>query len=139
MTKTLRITIAAAADRCFARFCAAEDIPRWVAGITRAEIVRRDTQGLPAEVRFELSAPSGVTRRYSLLYAYDVGRRRVAWMPGDGADQAVRGFAVFDDRGDRCEMGYALELMNGELDAQKEALAQARDVLAAFKRFVELG
>lgn len=137
MTRSIRTTVARPAKAAFAAFCDAARLPEWVPEIRRAVPVRLGAEGLPAEVRFQSVTPRGDVAEYSLLYVYDAARLRVAWMPGEHAGDAVRGFASFTDLGAGCELAYALELGPARGAEEAEMLAQAERVVAAFKAWVE--
>ena len=138
VARTLKTRIQAAAADCYARFCAVPTLVDWVPGLVRAELVGTDGDGRPAEVRFVARLTDGRTLEYTLLYAHDAPRRRVAWMPGDNTSNAVRGFATFDEApGGGCEMCYALELQSSRTEDADEMLAEARRVVEAFKQWTE--
>jgi carbon monoxide dehydrogenase subunit G len=51
--------------------------PEWVSGVTKAEVLEKDSSGRPSEVAFEVSQ-MGVSAAYTLAYAYsDTG---VSWI-----------------------------------------------------------
>src|SRR5262249_8047344 len=94
-----------AAD-CFAKFVDAKHLVAWLPGLRRPKVVRSGEGGLPLEVLFEF----GAKRTYSLVYTYDFARHHVAWRPGVGHRDAVRGWVTFEATGPTsCKMVYQLE------------------------------
>jgi hypothetical protein len=127
----VEVFVAAPPERCFAIFCDARDLPRWVPGLRRARIVRSRPDGLPLEVVFEF----GKTLTYSIVYDYDLAARRVTWQPGLGRRDAVSGWAEFVPEGAGCRMRYSVAPTGDEREAQA---ANADRLVAAFVRWVTL-
>jgi hypothetical protein len=131
--------------RCFERFTDARLLPTWLPGLKRAKIVRKDAAGLALEVLYEFSE----TLTYSLIYRYDAGARRVAWIPGAGKKEAVSGWAQFDapdsdddendDDGPECLMRYAIEAPPGSRRGERPVDDMAQEIVKAFVRWVEAG
>ncbi len=134
MSRVLKATASRDAETCFRRFCDGERLADWVPGVELSEVLRLDPHGLPAEVRFR---SAGGQKSYTLLYAYDRAQRRVAWMPGDGASHAVRGFIAFTQVEDGCEVSYALDAGVTRRSDAAVVLAHAEATLEAFVAWVE--
>jgi hypothetical protein len=141
MSRTIKAIASLDAETCFRRFCQGDRLAEWVPGVELSEVLRLDPHGLPAEVRFR---SAGGVKSYTLLYAYDLPQRRVAWMPGEGASHAVRGFIAFaeapvaegEGKG-RCEVSYALDAGISRRSDAAVVLAHAQATLDAFVAWVE--
>jgi hypothetical protein len=137
-TVSVQVQISRSPDVCFERFCQLWRLPEWVPGLRQATPLSGAGE-LPAEVEFSTSDVDGRQLIYSLRYAYDRAQWRVAWMPGAGADEAVRGMAAFaaEEGVEGCVMTYALEVGAARRRSLDEVRAEAEAVAGAFKRWVE--
>jgi hypothetical protein len=137
-TVSVQVQIARPPDVCFERFCQLWRLPEWVPGLREATPLSGAGE-LPSEVEFSTSDVDGRQLVYSLRYAYDRAQWRVAWMPGAGADEAVRGMAAFASTEGviGCVMTYSLEVGPARRRSLEEVQAEAESVAAAFKRWVE--
>jgi ribosome-associated toxin RatA of RatAB toxin-antitoxin module len=75
-TKT--ITIAAPLEHCFEIVADVERYPEWVHDIVAAEVLDRDEQGRPRDVKFTVSA-LGRNTRYTLRYDWANAPDTLAW------------------------------------------------------------
>lgn len=139
MSRMLQMAIQVSADDCYARFCNAERLAEWVPNLLGVEVLRRDEDELPLEIRFRVR-DGEAERVYSVLYAYDKNRRRVTWQPGSEPGYAVRGFASFDRNGAHgCRMIYSLNVGEARDDSPGDGVEVATQSLEAFKQWVEKG
>ena len=139
MSRMLQMAIKSSAETCYSRFCDADRLTEWVPNLLEVEVLRRDDDALPLEVRFRVR-DAGSERSYSVLYAYDKRRRRVTWQPGSEPGYAVRGFASFDRNGpDGCRMIYSLNIGESREDNPGDGVEVATESLEAFKAWVEKG
>ena len=107
-------------------------LPRWVPGLERAEILTR-AKGLPEEVHFEFAREHA----YTLVYAYDKHEHVVRWQPKLGKSAGVTGFVRFEaieNGGTR--LTYGLEQGEARGEAER-ALGDLQRLADAFKQHVQ--
>jgi len=84
-----------------------EAYPNWADGIKKADVKRKDSQGRPSEVSFEVSQ-MGVGARYTLAYKYKAKDGGVSWTTksASGAVKDIKGEYVLEPSGDATEVTY---------------------------------
>ena len=75
---TVRTTIAASPEACFAAAIDFERYPDWASDIKMARILSRDDDGRAVDVEFRAAA-MGRSTTYTLRYFYGANPRRLAW------------------------------------------------------------
>ncbi|MBL9037307.1 MAG: hypothetical protein JNG84_02220 [Archangium sp.] len=121
MRGVVELFLRADPTRCFDAFCDAAAARRWVPGLKKANVVRRDADGHPLEVMYEF----GDALSYALVYAYDVAALKVRWVPSSGAMDAVSGHAQFVPAEGGCTMRYSIDSVRGRSGGHDTAVAEA--------------
>lgn len=127
------IVIPSPPQACWRAFTNPETLRAWIPNLSKATVLSKHPDGMPSEIRFELSTG----RTYSLSYGYagtDIAKI-VRWAPLKDQGDAVRGFARFEP----CEAGTQItyELEQGESRSERERLlAGADEVLDAFAHWM---
>jgi len=88
--QTVTVDVARDPETCWRAFVDVAQLPRWVPGLKRAEILTR-ARGLAEEVHFEFAQLA-----YTLVYSYDKDEHVVRWQPKLGKREGVSGFVRFD-------------------------------------------
>jgi uncharacterized protein YndB with AHSA1/START domain len=89
--QTVTVDVARDPETCWHAFIDVAQLPRWVPGLKRAEILTR-ARGLPEEVHFEFAKELA----YTLVYSYDKAEHVVRWQPKLGKREGVSGFVRFE-------------------------------------------
>jgi uncharacterized protein YndB with AHSA1/START domain len=130
--QTVTVDVARDPEACWRAFVDVAQLPHWVPGLKRAEILTR-AKGLPEEVHFEFARDHA----YTLVYAYDKHEHVVRWQPKLGKRAGVTGFVRFDaiDNGGT-RLTYGLE--QGEARGKDEReLGDLQRLADAFKAHVQ--
>ncbi len=134
---TLRTTIDAAPERCFAVAVDLERYPMWARDVKQVVVLAWDEAGRPLDVEFRAAA-MGRSTRYVLRYDYAEAPRRLSWrlLEGDIMGR-LDGTYLFDPaagRPDATEVTYHLvvELVT-PLPAFVKRRAEARIVSTALR------
>ena len=87
--------------------CDYEAYPEWADGIKKAEVKKKDSQGRPSEVAFEVSQ-MGVGANYTLGYRYRAKDGGVSWTTtsASGAVKDIKGEYVLEASGDWTKFTY---------------------------------
>jgi carbon monoxide dehydrogenase subunit G len=87
--------------------CDYEAYPEWADGIKKAEVKKKDSQGRPSEVAFEVSQ-MGVGANYTLGYRYRAKDGGVSWTTtsASGAVKDIKGEYVLEASGDGTKVTY---------------------------------
>src|SRR3954468_2976325 len=125
--------VARSLDACWRAFTDPTRMPKWVPGLRTAELVEKDRDGLPLEVRFKYVA--GLD--YALVYTYDKAAHVVRWEPrvDEIEHGGVRGFARFEEAAGGTQFTYALEHDDGRKAAER-ALDDPNRLVEAFSRWM---
>ena len=75
---TVRTTIAAGPDVCYAAAVDFERYPEWASDVKMARIISRDDEGRAVDVEFRAAA-MGRSTTYTLRYFYGANPSRLAW------------------------------------------------------------
>lgn len=81
--------------------------PEWATGIKKAHVTKKDSQGRPAEVAFEVSQ-MGVGANYTLAYRYKAKGSGVSWTTksASGAVKDIKGEYVLEDEDGGTKVTY---------------------------------
>lgn len=81
--------------------------PEWATGVKKAEVNKRDAQGRPTEVAFEVSQ-MGVTAEYTLTYEYEPDDGGVSWVTqtAAGVVKDITGEYVLEPSGNGTKVTY---------------------------------
>ncbi|HEV3226184.1 MAG TPA: SRPBCC family protein [Acidimicrobiales bacterium] len=106
-----RVVIGAAPQHLFDVVTDFDHYTSWIRDLKAVDVVRRDAQDRPVEVRYRAAA-MGRSTSYTLQYDYDDAPRRLPWKLVDGdimrrLDGAYE-FHPIDGDGDRTEVEYSL-------------------------------
>jgi carbon monoxide dehydrogenase subunit G len=84
-----------------------EAYPEWAEGIRKAEVKKKDSQGRPSEVAFEVSQ-MGVGATYTLGYRYKANGGGVSWTTrsASGAVKDIKGEYVVESSGEGTRVTY---------------------------------
>ncbi|HEY3209438.1 MAG TPA: SRPBCC family protein [Actinomycetota bacterium] len=84
-----------------------EAYPTWADGITKAEVMERDSKGRPIEVAFEVSR-MGVGAKYTLAYKYKAKDGGVSWTTrsASGAVRDIKGEYALEPSGKGTKVTY---------------------------------
>src|SRR5919198_3909272 len=87
--------------------CDYEAYPEWADGIKKAEVKKKDSQGRPSEVAFEVSQ-MGVGANYTLGYRYRAKDGGVSWTTtsASGAVKDIKGEYVLEASGKGTKVTY---------------------------------
>ncbi len=113
-------------ERCWRVFVDVAELPLWVPGLRRAEVLALE-RGLPSEIHFEFSS----SLVYTLVYSYDLERREVRWQPKLGKREGVSGSVRFDEAGEGTQLTYSLEHGEGRSPSERE-LGDLQKLVDAF-------
>ena len=139
--QTVTVDVASDVETCWRTFVDVAQLPRWVPGLRRAEILTR-AKGLPEEVHFEF-APEverpgrGAALAYTLVYAYDKDEHVVRWQPKLGKRAGVTGFVRFESiENGGTRLTYGLEQGDERGPAERE-LGDLQRLADSFKAHVQ--
>jgi carbon monoxide dehydrogenase subunit G len=107
------IEIAASPAEVMAAILDFESYPEW-AGVTSAEVTKRDAEGRPDEVAMQVSQ-MGFEATYTLAYTYAAQDGGVAWTTREasGAIKDITGEYALEPAGDGTNVTYRLSLELG--------------------------
>lgn len=129
---TAVIDIARTPDECWRALTDPALFPAWMPGLRRAEVLSREPDGLPHEVRFERSA----SLVYSLVYRHDLATRTITWEPHDHVRDAVRGSIRIEAHPDGARLTCKLEQGAGRKTGDL-SLGSVQSIMGAFARWLE--
>lgn len=130
--QTVSVDVARDPDTCWRAFVDVAQLPRWVPGLKRSEILTR-AKGLPEEVHFEFARELA----YTLVYSYDKAEHVVRWQPKLGKSAGVTGFVRFEAAENGwTRLTYGLEQGDARGPAERE-LGDLRRLAEAFKAHVQ--
>ncbi|HEV8421638.1 MAG TPA: SRPBCC family protein [Actinomycetota bacterium] len=101
------IQIDASPQEVFAVISDYEAYPQWAEGIKKAEVKKKDSQGRPSEVSFEVSQ-MGVGAKYTLAYTYRAKDGGVSWTTtaASGAVKDIKGEYGLEPSGNGTTVTY---------------------------------
>jgi carbon monoxide dehydrogenase subunit G len=81
--------------------------PEWATGVKKAEVKKKDSEGRPAEVVFEVSQ-MGVSATYTLAYTYQASDGGLSWTTksASGAVKDIKGEYVLEPSGNGTKVTY---------------------------------
>ena len=130
--QTVSVDVARDPDTCWRAFIDVAQLPRWVPGLKRAEILTR-AKGLPEEVHFEFAREHA----YTLVYSYDKTEHVVRWQPKLGKNAGVTGFVRFETiENGWTRLTYGLEQGDARGPAERE-LGDLQRLAEAFRAHVQ--
>lgn len=130
--QTVTVDVARDQDTCWRAFVDVAQLPRWVPGLKRAEILTR-AKGLPEEVHFEFAREHA----YTLVYSYDKDEHVVRWQPKLGKNAGVTGFVRFEGiENGWTRLTYGLEQGDARGPAERE-LGDLQRLADAFRAHVQ--
>jgi uncharacterized protein YndB with AHSA1/START domain len=130
--QTVSVDVARDPDMCWRAFIDVTQLPRWVPGLKRAEILTR-AKGLPEEVHFEFAREHA----YTLVYSYDKAEHVVRWQPKLGKNAGVTGFVRFEAiENGWTRLTYGLEQGDARGPAERE-LGDLQRLAEAFRVHVQ--
>ncbi|HUS29095.1 MAG TPA: SRPBCC family protein [Kofleriaceae bacterium] len=130
--QTVTVDVARDPETCWRAFVDVGQLPRWVPGLKRAEIITR-AKGLPEEVHFEFARELA----YTLVYSYDKEERVVRWQPKLGKNAGVSGFVRFEAiENGWTRITYGLEQGDARGPAERE-LGDLQRLAEAFRSHVQ--
>jgi uncharacterized protein YndB with AHSA1/START domain len=130
--QTVSVDVARDPDTCWRAFVDVAQLPRWVPGLKRAEILTR-AKGLPEEVHFEFAREHA----YTLVYSYDKAEHVVRWQPKLGKNAGVTGFVRFEAiENGWTRLTYGLEQGDARGPAERE-LGDLQRLAEAFRAHVQ--
>jgi uncharacterized protein YndB with AHSA1/START domain len=130
--QTVSVDVARDPDTCWRAFVDVAQLPRWVPGLKRAEILTR-AKGLPEEVHFEFAREHA----YTLVYSYDKAEHVVRWQPKLGKNAGVTGFVRFEAiENGWTRLTYGLEQGDARGPAERE-LGDLQRLAEAFSSHVQ--
>ena len=146
--QTISVDVNRDVETCWRAFVDVTELPSWVPGLRRAEILTR-VRGLPEEVHFEFARERATTSpgsgragtspgplAYTLVYSYDREERVVRWEPKLGKRAGVTGFVRFEPEGTGTRITYGLENGDDRGPAERE-LGDVRRLAEAFAAWVQ--
>jgi len=129
--QTVTVDVSRDPETCWRAFVDVAQLPRWVPGLKRAEILTR-AKGLPEEVHFEFAQLA-----YTLVYSYDKSEHVVRWQPKLGKREGVSGFVRFDAiENGWSRLTYGLEQGDARSAAERE-LGDLQRLAQAFSAHVQ--
>jgi carbon monoxide dehydrogenase subunit G len=82
-----------------------EAYPEWASGVKKAEVTKKDSEGRPSEVAFEVSQ-MGVSATYTLLYEYSDDGLSWTTKSASGAVKDISGEYVLEPSGQGTKVTY---------------------------------